>query len=111
MLLHAISRQRQRTSALKPLEKESVKGRFVSLLLLVFWVSLTGIAAFLYKYSLRHGIYRPDSPSMLPGLAIGLGVVLARLLVWLVIEMRRNRMRQLGTPDRNQPPGAQPLSQ
>lgn len=44
----------------------------------------------------RRGEFHPDSSPPVVGMALGLGVVLAALVVWLVVEVRRFGARPYG---------------
>lgn len=50
---------------------------------------LVVLAIFLGVDEQRRGEFHPDSSPPVIGMALGLGVVLAALVVWLVVEVRR----------------------
>lgn len=51
----------------------------------------------------RRGVFHPDSSPQAVGLAISLGVVLAALAAWLVVEVRRFGARPYGASRATRP--------
>ena len=51
----------------------------------------------------QRGEFHPDSSPQTVGMALGLGIVLAALVVWLVVEARRFGARPYGASRRNRP--------
>ncbi len=69
------------------------------------------LAIFLGVHEQRRGEFHPDSSPPAVGMALGLGVVLVALVVWLMVEVGRYRTHRRGVSRSNQSYSHNPSSQ